>query len=364
VIVTSIKVEDITDRAKYVGNIEAVQRVDIRARVEGFLTSIAFREGSFVQKDTLLYQIEQAPYAASLAQAKATLAQAQAQLASAKASLAEKQSTLKRQAELARQQFASQANLDQATAARDQAAAAVQQAEAQIESALAQISTATLNLSYTTVTSPIAGRIGKTALTVGNLVSPTSGPLATVVQISPVRVAFAIPEKDFVSIMRFLASSGTPTAAAKDDLFKPELGLPDGSTYPMTGRIDFVNNEIDRSTGTITVRAVFDNPDSLLLPGEYVSVTVQTGQSASSPVVPQAAIQRNAQGTYVFVVDSEDRVQTRPVLLGTSTGTGYAVRSGLAQGEVVVVGGVQKVRPGIKVRPVHSPSSVPAGPKP
>jgi len=364
VVVASIAVQDVTDRVNFVGNVEAIQQVEVRSRVEGFLEKVAFAEGGFVQENALLYQIEQAPYGDALAQAEATLAAAQAQLASANAGLIEKNLALRRQSELAKQSFVSQAVLDAATAARDEAAAAVQQANAQIGSANAQISTAALNLSYTTIRSPIAGRIGKTALTVGNLVTPNSGVLATVVQISPIRVAFAIPERDYVSIMRFLASPQAPSAPGKDDLFKPELRLPDGSLYPRVGKIEFLNNKIDRSTGTITVRAVFDNPDGLLLDGEYVSVSVQTGQSKSSTVVPLAAVMRDAEGAYVFVVGLDDRVERRPVVLGIATDSGDVVTSGLTEGETVIVDGVQKVRPGIRVRPVTLPASGSEGTKP
>jgi membrane fusion protein (multidrug efflux system) len=196
-------------------------------------------------------------------------------------------------------------------------------------------------------------------VTVGNLVSPSTGILATVVQISPIRVAFSIPERDYVSIMKFLATPGAAKAPGKDDLYQPRLILPDGTPYPQTGKIDFINNHIETSTGTAVVRAVFDNPDALLLPGEYVSVTVQTGQTKSSVVVPSAAIQRNAQGPYVFIVDTANHVQMRSITLGLATDDGYAVERGLRKGDVVIVDGIQKVRPGMRVQPTSaSPSSL------
>ncbi|MBM6593198.1 efflux RND transporter periplasmic adaptor subunit [Microvirga pudoricolor] len=358
VVVAPVALQDVTDRVNFVGNIEAMQQVDLRARVEGFLETVAFSEGAFVQKDALLYQIERAPYTAALDQAQASEAAAEAQLASANATLKEKQVALERQQTLARQQFASQAVLDQATAERDQAAAAVQQANAQIQSAKAQIETANLNLSYTTVKAPIAGRIGKTAFTVGNLVSPSSGVLATIVQMSPIRVSFPIAERDYVTITRFLASPEGKAAQGSDDLFKPQLVLPDGSPFPQPGRIEFINNQVDVTTGTVSVRAVFENPENLLLPGQYVSVTVQVGQAKSLPVVPQAAVLRNQQGPYVFVVDKDNRAQIRQIQTGITTETGYAVTSGLQQGENVIVNGTQKVRPGVVVQATPAP---PAG---
>jgi membrane fusion protein (multidrug efflux system) len=359
VIVQSISERDITDRVNFVGNVEAIQKIDLRARVEGFLEAVNFAEGSMVQPGALLYQIERAPYAYALAQAEATLGIREAGLAAANALLTDKQLEVSRRTDLAKQQFAPQAALDRAVADRDEAAAAVQRANAEIKSAKAQIDIARLNLSYTAITSPIAGRISKTAVTVGNLVSPSTGILATVVQISPIRVAFSIPERDYVSIMKFLATPGAAKAPGKDDLYQPRLILPDGTPYPQTGKIDFINNHIETSTGTAVVRAVFDNPDALLLPGEYVSVTVQTGQTKSSVVVPSAAIQRNAQGPYVFIVDTANHVQLRSITLGLATDDGYAVERGLRKGDVVIVDGIQKVRPGMRVQPTSaSPSSL------
>ena len=358
VIVQSIGVREITDHVTFAGNVEAIQKVDVRARVEGFLDTVNFAEGAMVQPGALLYQIERAPYVYALAQAEATLAAGKAQLAAANASLKEKQLEVARRIDLAKKQFAPEAALDRALAARDEAAAAVQRADAQIQSAKAEIDIATLNLSYTAITSPIAGRIGKTTVTVGNLVSPSTGVLATVMQISPIRVAFSIPERDYVSIMKILATAGAGTVPGKDDLYKPRLILPDGTPYPLTGKIEFINNHIDASTGTAVVRAVFDNPHALLLAGEYVSLTVQTGQTKSSTVVPSVAIQRNAQGPYVFVVDKTNHVQMRSIILGPATDADYAVDRGLRDGEVVIVDGVQKVRPGILVQPTSaSPSS-------
>ncbi len=352
VVVAPVRVLDVTDRVHFVGNVEATQQVEVRARVEGFLDKVSFAEGSLVEAGAVLYQIEQGPYRASLDQAKAALAAAQAQLASAQATLKAKEAELGRQTTLARQQYASQATLDQATALRDEAAAAVQQADAQIQSAQAQINNADLNLSYTTLKAPITGRIGKSAATVGNLVSPSTGVLATIVQMSPIRVVFPIPERDYVTIMKFLAGQQGKEAAGSYDLFSPRLLLPDGTDYDRSGRIEFINNQIDPSTGTVAIRATFDNPDNVLLPGQYVSVTVQVGRPQWLPNVPQSAVLQDEQGSYVYLVDGDNRVQKRQIRTGTRTETGLAVESGLQQGETVIVDGIQKARPGIVVQPV------------
>ena len=352
VIVAPVRMHDVTDRAQFIGNVEAVQQVEVRARVEGFLDKVSFTEGSTVTAGAVLYEIEQGPYQAALDQANAALAAAQAQLASAQATLKQKEAELGRQTTLARQQFASQAVLDQATALRDEAAAAVQQASAQIHSAQAQINAANLNLSYTTLKAPIAGVIGKTSSTIGNLVSPSTGVLATIVQMSPIRVVFSIPERDYVTIMKFLAGQSGKEGAGSYDLFSPQLLLPDGTDYGRAGKIEFINNQIDPTTGTVAVRATFDNPDNVLLPGQYASVTVQVGRSQSRPNVPQTAVLQDEQGSYVYVVDRDNRVQKRPIKTGMRTDTGFAVESGLQQGEAVIVDGIQKARPGIIVQPV------------
>jgi membrane fusion protein (multidrug efflux system) len=354
VIVAPVREQDVTNRVHFIGNVEAVQQVEVRARVEGFLDTVSFTEGSPVTAGAVLYQIEQGPYQAALDQSKAALGAAEAQLASAQATLKQREAELGRQTTLARQQFASQATLDQATASRDEAAAAVQQANAQIQSAQAQINTASLNLSYTTLKAPISGLIGKSSSTVGNLVSPSTGVLAIIVQMSPIRVVFSIPERDYVSIMKFLAGSERKAGNGSFDMFSPQLLLPDGTAYARPGRIEFINNQIDPTTGTVAVRATFDNPDNILLPGQYVSVTVQVGRPQALPSVPQTAVLQDEQGSYVFVVDKDNRVQKRPIKTGIRTETGLAVESGVQAGETVVVDGIQKARPGIVVQPVSA----------
>ncbi len=359
VIVAPVQLRDATDRVHFIGNVQATQQVDVRARVEGFLEKVAFAEGSFIEAGTVLYEIEKAPFQATLDQAKATLSASEAQVASAQASLKQREAELSRQTTLARQQFASQAVLDQATALRDQAAASVREAEAQILSARAQIETANLNLSYATISAPISGRIGKSAITVGNLVSPSSGPLATIVQTSPIRVAFSIPDRDYVTVKKSIAEKQGEGRTDNYDQFTPRLLLPDGTMYDQAGKIEFVSNQIDPSTGTVSVWASFDNRNDLLLPGEYVSVTVQVGKPQMLPNVPQTAILQDGQGNYVYLVDNDNRVQKRQIKVGPGTKDGVSVESGLQEGESVIVDGIQKARPGIIVQPVaeQGPSS-------
>lgn len=369
VIVAPIVDQDVSTRFPFVGNVEAIQQVDLKARVQGFLDQVAFTEGAYVKTGQLLYQIEQAPFQAQLAQAQGQLAAGKAQLASAQANLQEKQLTLDRQTALVKSGTVSQAVVDTATADRDVAAASVQQAQAAIAQAEAQVQTAQLNLSYTTISAPIAGRIGVTNYTVGNLVNESSGTLSTLVQVNPIRVAFAIPEKDYVTVMRNAAKGAkTPQqaetvtdeaaigAGPDPDSFKLSLVLPDGSSYKNGGKVEFINNQVNANTGTVTVRAMFDNPDNLLLPGEYVMVTIQVGDTTKMPVVPQSAVLQTADSTYVFVLDTDNKAVSRTITYNPQikVNGGYAVTSGLIAGETVIVDGVQKVKPGMVVAPTYA----------
>ncbi|WP_334175687.1 efflux RND transporter periplasmic adaptor subunit [Pseudoxanthobacter sp.] len=364
VIAVPIVNEDVTDERDFVGNVEAIQQVDLKARVQGFLDQVAFTEGAFVGTGQLLYQIEQAPFQAALAQAQGQLAAANAQLASTKANVEQKQLTLDRQLALVKSGTVSQAIVDTATADRDIAAASVQQAQASIQEAQANVEEAQLNLSYTTMAAPIAGRIGKTNYTVGNLVNEASGTLATLVQMDPIRVVFAVPEKAYVLIMRD-AAKGKSAAAAEQateaaatggvsDQLIPTLRLPDGTKYSHPGKIEFISNVVNQNTGTVAVRAEFTNPDSFLLPGQYVTVSVQIGDKRQMPVVPQSAVLQGPQGAYVFVIDTENRAVQRAITFDGATivpSGGYAITSGLVVGDVVITDGLQKVRPGMVVAP-------------
>jgi membrane fusion protein, multidrug efflux system len=333
--VVAVQMEDVAENVEYVGRIEAIQRVDVRARVQGFLDEVAFREGQDVKADDLLFTIESAQYDAALTQAKA-------QQASAEASLRNAQLTLERREALYARRVGTQADRDQALADRDSAAAAV-------ESAKAGVRTAELNLSYTRILSPIAGRIGKANITEGNLVGPDSGVLATVVQLDPIRVVFSVSERDFVTVGQ--QRQGATSEEIKAG-FVPTLELPNGTAYPENGQLDFVGNEIDPATGTVPVRAIFSNAHRLLLPGGTLLVRVRPAESRRMPLVPVQAVQQNREGKFVLVVGPDDRVEQRPIEADQQVGQSWAVEDGLRAGESVIVEGLQKVRPGAQVRPV------------
>ena len=346
----AVKLAPVTSQSEFVGSVVAAQQVALTARVEGFLDEVNFTEGSFVEADSVAFVIEKDTYEAAVEGAQAQLESATAAEASAQANLKLQDLTLVRQQQLLKTNAVSQSVVDQAQATRDGAQAQVDQANAQIALMQSQLRTAQLNLSYTDVKSPIAGRIGKANITEGNLVSPQSGPLATVVQTDPIRVVFSISDREYLDVVKALKpdNSGIAADAAA---FQPRLRLPDGADYDQPGKIAFLDNTIDPATGTIAVYAEFANPELKLVPGQFVQVTVQAGESVELPVVPASAILQDQEGAYVFGLGEGNRAEIRRVTLGQRVGTDVAVTSGLAQGEMVIVSGIQKVQPGVAVTP-------------
>lgn len=345
-----VKIASVTNQTQFVGSVVAAQQVSLMARVEGFLDVVNFQEGSFLQAGSTAFIIEKDTYQAAVEGAQAQLESATAAEAGAEANLKLQDINLVRQKELLRTAAVSQSTVDQAQANRDAAAAQVDQAKAQILLMQSQLQTAQLNLSFTDVKTPITGRIGKANITQGNLVSPSSGPLATVVQTDPIRVVFSISDREYLAVVRTLQPDNKDLAADAA-AYQPMLLLPDGTKYDQPGRIAFIDNTIDPSTGTIAVYAEFANPHLKLVPGQFVQVIVQAGQSVELPVVPASAILQDQEGAYVFGLDDQNRAQIRRVTLGQRVGTDWAVTAGLANGEMVIVSGIQKVTPGAVVTP-------------
>lgn len=335
-----VRDRDVTPTSEFIARVQAIKDFEARARVEGFLEQVAFQEGQTVSNGTLLYIIEPAPYQAAVDGAKASLAGAQAKEREA-------QRALQRAQELRSRGNISQADVDQAQAAQETAQAEIMQAQANLWQA-------ELNLGYTRISSPIDGRIGATAATQGNLVNASTGALATVVQIDPIRVVFSVSDRDLLLTQQ--AAPGRPLTEAVND-FVPALRLADGSEYSEKGKISFVSNRIDPQTGTIPVYADFRNPNGFLVPGQYVTVLIRPARSEQQPVVPVAAIQQDQQGSYVLVLNDQNRVQRRPIEPGPQIDQQIAVRKGLEPGETIVVGGIQKVRPGMVVQPQPAPQT-------
>ncbi|NEI72036.1 efflux RND transporter periplasmic adaptor subunit [Rhizobium lusitanum] len=348
-----VKLAPVEQQGQYVGTVVPIQQVNLVARVEGVLESVNFAEGSFIKAGSTVLEIEKAPYEAALASAQAQLQSARANETNSQVNLNHADINLKRQTELLTQHAVAQSAVDDATATRDSDAAQVEQAKAAIAQADAQVKTAQLNLGYTQVVSPISGRVGKLQITAGNLVSSSSGTLATVVQSDPIRVAFSIADRDYLKVIDMVKPNdqGFGGSAAE---FQPKLKLSDGTDYQSPGKIAFIDNTIDPSTGTIAVFADFPNPHLQLVSGQYVQVTVAAGEPRQLPVVPAAAVQQDQDGAFVFVLDEGNRAVIRRVTLGQRVGTDWATPSGLAAGETIIVSGIQKIRAGMTVSPTSA----------
>jgi membrane fusion protein (multidrug efflux system) len=312
---------------EFVGRVRAVDIVQVRARVEGFLDNVAFREGDDVKTGQLLYQIEQSQYQAQITQAKANLASAQAQELNA-------QLQYNRALALAKNQNVPQATVDQDRAALETAKANVLQTEAALT--LAQI-----NLDYTEIKAPIDGRIGRTAFTKGNLVNPASGVLATIVSQDPEYVLFPVSVRQLEEIRQSRRQEdGTQTK------IEIRVRLPTGQDYPHAGVWNYTDPQVDQQTDTVIMRATLPNPERQLVDGEFGTVQIRERKQEPRLVIPQAALQVDQAGNYVLVVGSDHKVEMRRIKTGPTQQTDVVVESGLKEGDEVIVDGVQKVRPG------------------
>ena len=316
-----------TETGDFTGRITAINKVDIVARVPGFIEERNFTEGQQVKAGDLLFRIEQATYKAAVDQQKANLAKAKATEFNAKLQF-------QRGQELVRNQNIPQSTVDQRAADEQAAQADVMQAQALLEQAQ-------VNLGYTEIHSPIDGRIGLANFTVGNLVDPTSGKLATIVSQDPIYVIFQVSEADIIEYKQRIAAS-----ADKNPHVTIHIKLPDGTIYPHPGVTDFLDVQVEADTDTVVVRAQLPNPEGALTPGGIVGVIVQTGAPQSSLVVPQSAVQLDQAGHYVLVVDDAKKVELRRVTTGVDQGRDVVVADGLKEGELVIVEGIQKVRAG------------------
>ena len=341
--VMPVGVQDVAPSSEFVGRVEAVNAVDIRARVEGFVEARRFDEGQYVRAGQDLFLIEKAGYEATLSSARASLAGAQATLRDA-------EGRLRRNQELRRTDAVSQAALEEIEAARDLARANVMTAEASVRQA-------ELNLSYTRISAPISGRIGRAAFAVGSLVGPSSEPLARIVQMDPIRVVFSVSDRTILEA-RAAAAGLSKEEIAKG--FVPRLRLSSGVDYPTEGEIEFFGNELDPRTGTIPVRARFANPDALLVPGQFVTVVVRPAQSHRRPVAPIGAVQLDRDGRFVLLLDADNKVALRRIRVGAQIGQYWVAEDGLNGGESLIVEGFQNARPGAVVRVVPGSNEDPA----
>jgi membrane fusion protein, multidrug efflux system len=330
------EVRPITRATEFVGRVEAIEHVDIRARVTGFLQQVLFKEGDLVKEGDMLYKIEPDTFQAAVAQARGALLEAQAKYANATAQRA-------RTEELVKTNTAAQATLDQNIAAE-------KTAQGQVIIASADLRTAEINLGYTEITAPISGEVGRSRLTKGNVVGPDSGPLTEMVSRDPMYVTFPVSQREFLKVQEEEERKKQQQALAV------RIRFSDGSTYGQVGQINFVDVKVDRATDTVLMRATIPNPSGALIDGQLVRVSLEAEKPEDKILVPQSALIVDQQGTYVFVVE-DGKAAVKRVKLGGESGPDSIIDSGLKGGEQVIVQGMESLRPGTPV--IASPAPPP-----
>jgi len=336
-------VKDMPVQAEFTGEVRGGEDVEIRARVTGFLQSQHYQEGSLVRKGQLLFTIDPKPFEAAAAEAQADMAEAQARNNRAVIQV-------NRLRPLVAKHAVSQQDLDNAIASAEASQASVAAAEAQLR-------TARLNLGYTRVTSPIAGLAGNRQVDVGSYVGSPEPTILTVVSaLDPVRFDFTISESEYLAYARASHAEAGKRKQAGPEL---ELVLADGSVFPQKGRVTVVGRGVSTETGTLPIQATFPNPGGLLRPGQFGRVRLPITTRKNAIVIPQRAVQE-LQGTYnVLVVGQDSIAQTREIKVASRSGSDWIVASGLEPADRIVVEGLQKVRPGTKVRPTTSTAMAP-----
>ncbi|HEA0342955.1 TPA: multidrug efflux RND transporter periplasmic adaptor subunit AcrA [Salmonella enterica] len=333
--VVTLKTEPLQITTELPGRTVAYRIAEVRPQVSGIILKRNFVEGSDIEAGVSLYQIDPATYQATYDSAKGDLAKAQAA-----ANIAEL--TVKRYQKLLGTQYISKQEYDQALADAQQATAAVVAAKAAVE-------TARINLAYTKVTSPISGRIGKSSVTEGALVqNGQASALATVQQLDPIYVDVTQSSNDFLRLKQELANGSLKQENGKA---KVDLVTSDGIKFPQSGTLEFSDVTVDQTTGSITLRAIFPNPDHTLLPGMFVRARLQEGTKPTALLVPQQGVTRTPRGdATVLVVSADNKVETRQIVANQAIGDKWLVTDGLKAGDRVVVSGLQKVRPGAQVK--------------
>jgi RND family efflux transporter MFP subunit len=380
VAVAEVEQKDVPIYSEWIGTLDGMVNAEIKAQVTGYLLSKDYTEGSFVRKGQLLFEIDPRPLQAALDQAKGDLAKAEGQVAQANGQLSQSQAQLA-QAEanqgktqmdvdrftplvkssvISQQDFdtavqanlASKAQVKAAGAGVESAKAAVVAAKSVVESNRAAVRTAELNLAFTRITSPIDGVAGIAQAQVGNLiqpVNPNSGPLTTVSSLDPIKVYFTLSEQEYLAFAK-----RNPTQSQRDaanDKLHLDLVLADGTTYPHEGKFFVADREVDQKTGSIRLGGIFPNPGNVLRPGQYGKVRAVTRIKTAALLVPQRAVSE-LQGSYqVAVVGPDNKIDIRTVKVGERIGALLIVEEGLKPGDIVVVEGMQKVRPGAAVNP-------------
>jgi len=335
VFVSRVERQAISRGADFIGRVEAIDRVDIVARVTGFLQARHFNEGDAVKAGQLLFTLEQPPFAAEVALRRA-------QVDSARADLANATTQVTRGRELVKTNAIPQATLDDRITEAE--------AKAKVAAAEAQLQQAQINYDYTEIRAPFDGRAGRSPLSPGNVVSPGSGTLVTIVRDDPIRISFPVTQRQ---LLNFRRNAGADAA----EQIKVRVRLPDGSMLDSTGRFDFVDVTTNRATDSVLVLAMIPNPQKFLVDGQAVTVVVEEGQPEQAIVIPQSALQIDQAGSFVLVVGAENKVEVKRVKTTRGLGGQLVVTEGLEIGQLVITEGAQRARPGATVAPQPMPSS-------
>ena len=337
VTVASAEMTEVRANASFTGRVEAIQKIDIRARVSGFLEEVGFKEGARVEAGTPLYRIQDEDYRAAVTEIEGQIATAEAQR-----KLAELERD--RKAELVKRNAVAQNDLDMAQAN-------LSEAEGQLQQLQGTLDRQKLQLSYTTITAPFPGIVGLSTVDVGALVGPDSGALTTLTRLDPIEVTFPVATTLLLTYQEKLARG----EMSKDAVVR--LVLPNGTEYPIRGDIDYISANVAQGTDTVLLRAQFKNPDGTLLDGALVRVTLEEREGARELTVPQQAVQRDQQGSFVLLVNAESKVERRAIKTGSTQLGRTVVADGLAEGDRVITEGLNKVRPGIVVDATSEPAA-------
>lgn len=333
VVTQDVTVIDYQPSKSYIGRIEAVEDTNITAQIFGYLKARHFEEGQMVEKGQLLYSIEPSSFEAQVASAKAALAQAKAALKKAELDHTRGKNLLPRGS-------ISQSEFDALTAA-------LLGAKAELEAANAQLKLAEVNLSYTQIRAPFSGRISDTKVSTGDLVSPSSGVLTTLVSLDPVHTSFSVSERERLAMgMDQVKGDGS----AESNRVEVQLELENGQFFEHLGKLDFLGNRIDTKTGTIAMRALVPNPEQKLLPGQHIKVNLRDKNTKDVIVIPRRAVQTDLEGDFVMVMAEGSVAERRNVELGPQVEQGIIIREGLEQEDTVITQGLQRVRNGVEVR--------------
>lgn len=336
VVVAKAQKQPVAQTAEFVGRVEAIDKVEIRARVTGFLEDQNFHEGQDVKKGDLLYKIERVQFEADAAVKAAKVASAQAQLVFA-------EFQVDRARELVKTNATPKQTVDQRIAEQGVAAASVQGAQADLRQSL-------VSLGYTEIKSPMDGRIGRSAVSRGDVVGPDSGVLTVIVRQDPINVTFPVSQRQLLEIRKRFPDQDASAVKVK-------LRLPDGSTYGQVGRVNFIDVQTDKATDTVLVQAEVPNPNRILSDGQFVGVTVEGEQPVEAVVIPQSAVQMDQAGAFVLAVGPDNKVEQRRIKLGRGPAGQSVVESGIDAGTMVIVEGAQRARPGSPVSPRPAPDT-------